>query len=405
MSSIHFEPSLTQTQRQSGRIQWVNIAKGIGIILVVFGHVGRGVIDRDNATTKQGITATVSAIHQYVSLDNAMYAFHMALFFFLSGLFVERGAQKSSVQFFGQKLRTIVYPYFIWSIIQSLFVALASAHVRGQISARDVIRKLPWETYAQFWFLYVLMLCMTVYWLFYKLRLGRTAITGIALAIYLLGQRVHLSDHGKALAYLSEWSVLYQTRMYFFYFAAGASCAPILLRPSKQLPAIVLTLAGAAMLIAEYWLAKDFDPDHVPAHLRAIGDFAISHGLNARDWVAVLPAALGIAGTIAIAMAIDQHRIGGLLEWLGELSLPIYAAQVIAAAAIRVALQKVLHIHQFGPHLILGTVAGLAVPVILDVFALRVGFNYLFTFGATKPANKNKPGQIQPQIPAGIPVV
>ena len=102
MSSIQFEPSLAQTQRQSGRIQWVNIAKGIGIILVVFGHVGRGVIDRDNATAKQGITATLAVIHQYVSLDNALYAFHMALFFFLSGLFVERGPKNRAFNFLGK---------------------------------------------------------------------------------------------------------------------------------------------------------------------------------------------------------------------------------------------------------------------------------------------------------------
>lgn len=383
MSSGTHESSPPPTQRTAGRIQWVNIAKGIGIILVVFGHVGRGVIDRDIETAKQGITATASAVHHYVSIDNAIYAFHMAMFFFLSGLFVERGAQKSGATFFGQKLRTIVYPYFVWSIVQCLFVAVANGHGGGQPSARGILLKLPYETYAQFWFLYVLMLCMTVYWLLYKLRIGRTAITVIALAAYLFGQLVHLSEHGKLLAWLSDWRVLYQLRMYFFYFAAGASLAPLLLRPARQFPAIVLALSGALLLTAEYFLARDFDPEHVASCLRTIGDFATSHGLNARDWVAIFPATLGIAGTLSISFSIDRFRLGKWLEWLGHLSLPIYVAQVIAAAAARVALQKVLHVHQLGPHLIVGTVAGLAVPVALEVIAQRIGFNYLFTFGST----------------------
>lgn len=389
MSSGTQESSPSRPQHKAARIQWVNIAKGIGIILVVFGHVGRGVIDRDIETAKQGITATASAIHHYVSLDNAIYAFHMAMFFLLSGLFVERGAQKSSGTFFGQKLATIVYPYFVWSIIQCLFVSIANRHANGQPSARGIILKLPYETYAQFWFLYVLMLCMTVYWLLYKLRIGRTAITAIALAAYLLGQLVHLSAHGNFLAWLSDWRVLYQLRIYFFYFAAGASLAPLVLRPAKQFPAIVFALTGALLLVAEYFTARDFDPEHVPSCLRLIGDFATSHGLNARDWVAIIPATLGIAGTFAIALSIDRLRLGKWLEWLGELSLSIYVAQVIVAAAARVALQKLLHVHQLAPHLIVGTVVGLAVPVMLVVIGRRIRFNYLFTFGSTTAAVKS----------------
>ena len=390
MSTAIHEKSLIQPERAGGRIQWVNIAKGLGIILVVFGHVGRGVIEVDHETVKQGIVATASAIRQYVAVDNAIYAFHMALFFFLSGLFVERGAQKSGVTFFGQKVRTIVYPYFVWAVLQCLFVAVAAGRAGCHVSPREVILKLPWEPYigSQFWFLYVLMACMTLYWALYQLRIGRTAITLIALTAYLLGQWVHGSSHGKVLAWLSDWTVLYQTRMYFFYFAIGASLAPFILRPGKQMSAILLALIGAVLLAGEYWLAKDFNPTHMPAHLSAISQFAMSHGLNGRDWVAIIPAGMGIAGMISIAFFIDRLRMGGWLEWLGELTLPIYVAQVIAAAAARVALQKVLHVHQLAVHLVVGTAVGIAVPVILESLARRIGFNYLFAFGATAPAAK-----------------
>ena len=59
------------------RNAWVDYAKAIGIILVVYGHVARGVfnaglpMDEDN----------------YLLIDSIIYSFHMPLFFFLSGLY------------------------------------------------------------------------------------------------------------------------------------------------------------------------------------------------------------------------------------------------------------------------------------------------------------------------------
>ncbi|EPJ4139137.1 acyltransferase family protein [Klebsiella pneumoniae] len=59
------------------RETWVDYAKGIGIILVVFGHANRGLYS-------SGIYISPEIYHY---LDNVIYSFHMPLFFFLSGLF------------------------------------------------------------------------------------------------------------------------------------------------------------------------------------------------------------------------------------------------------------------------------------------------------------------------------
>ncbi|WP_404882635.1 acyltransferase family protein [Lacticaseibacillus paracasei] len=64
------------------RIKWVDRAKGLAIVLVVLGHVILGLI-RSN---------------QYTDFDNncmryvieAIYAFHMPVFFALSGMFFKR---------------------------------------------------------------------------------------------------------------------------------------------------------------------------------------------------------------------------------------------------------------------------------------------------------------------------
>src|SRR6266511_5593536 len=92
----------------SDRILWVDYAKGIGIALVVVGHVLNGLCS-------SGILAEDSAlkwVHAWI------YSFHMHLFFLLSGLFLERQVARPAGLFLADKLRTIAYPYFVWSTLQ-----------------------------------------------------------------------------------------------------------------------------------------------------------------------------------------------------------------------------------------------------------------------------------------------
>jgi fucose 4-O-acetylase-like acetyltransferase len=370
----------------AARVQWVNVAKGIGIILMVFAHVGRGVL-------KPG-----QGPRLYWVADNAIYAFHMPLFFFLSGLFVARGAQRSAGNFFGSKLRTIVYPYFLWAALQCLCVALAGQNAKDgvRVSPWHVITRLPWEPYvgSQFWFLYVLMACMTLFWVLYQLRIGTAGIAILAAAAYFGGGRVHLSPLGGAFDWLSRWSVLYQVRTHFLTFAMGALLAPVILRPRRGLPIGALALVGTALVVAEVWLATRYLDERMPTTLAQLGAFATRHGLDARDWLAIFPMAMGVAGTCLIAGAldrVDRRFVGPTLEWLGALTLPIFVAQVIVAAAVRVALLRGAHVQNLGVHLLLGTLFGLAVPVILDAAARRAGFNYLFSFGTTKSERRKAP--------------
>ena len=57
------------------RQNWIDIAKGVGIILVVVGHAGRGL--QSAGLTDEGWLLPL--------MDRAIYAFHMPLFFVLSG--------------------------------------------------------------------------------------------------------------------------------------------------------------------------------------------------------------------------------------------------------------------------------------------------------------------------------
>ncbi|MBC7755034.1 MAG: acyltransferase family protein [Bdellovibrio sp.] len=59
------------------RTLWVDYAKALGIMLVVYGHVTRGLYNAQIPMNE----------NLFKLIDSIIYSFHMPLFFFLSGLF------------------------------------------------------------------------------------------------------------------------------------------------------------------------------------------------------------------------------------------------------------------------------------------------------------------------------
>lgn len=86
------------------RIQWIDIAKGIGIILVLIGHISLN-----------------------KKINNFIYSFHMPLFFILSGYLY-----KNKENYVKKKTKTILVPYFIVSIISFVYWFLIERHIREQ---------------------------------------------------------------------------------------------------------------------------------------------------------------------------------------------------------------------------------------------------------------------------------
>ncbi|PKO70601.1 MAG: hypothetical protein CVU22_00380 [Betaproteobacteria bacterium HGW-Betaproteobacteria-16] len=90
----------TAARAGAERTQWIDSAKGLGILLIFFGHVYS--------------TVTPSTLYVYI------YAFHVPLFFFISGLTLRPGAGPLGgvVQ---KKLRTLIIPYLWYAFLGYLF--------------------------------------------------------------------------------------------------------------------------------------------------------------------------------------------------------------------------------------------------------------------------------------------
>lgn len=79
---------------QTERVHWIDIARGIGIIFVIYAHV----------LGDQGI--------RYL-----FYSFHMPLFFFLSGVVYNHKKYGSFVTFLKKSAKGLLVPYFIFAFI------------------------------------------------------------------------------------------------------------------------------------------------------------------------------------------------------------------------------------------------------------------------------------------------
>lgn len=87
------------------RKKWIDITKGIGIILVVLGHSNlllTGITDDSNIT-------------KYI------YSFHMPLFFYISGYLYSPSKYKNFKELGNKKFRSLIIPYIYFSLLAILF--------------------------------------------------------------------------------------------------------------------------------------------------------------------------------------------------------------------------------------------------------------------------------------------
>lgn len=319
------------------RVGWVDVAKGIGIILVVVGHTNRGLA-----------SSVINWSQGFQLLDDWIYSFHMPLFFFLSGLFLIKASSKPYSLFLSDKIRTIVYPYLIWSAITILLKSALGSAVNNPRSIGD----LPLIFYApveQYWFLYVLFVGIVLLGALYRSGLNPWFV-------------VLLACIALVLPFTWSWGVLYQVRTYAIYLALGAA-------------------------LGIRWFR--FASQHYLAAIIVIG-FSIPLLSQAEPFAAFA----GISATIALAILASEAWIGQILSALGRYSLEIYVSHSFFSASIRMGLLR-YGIDSPPLHIAIGILFGLLLPIMFSLVLQRLGFRYGFTIPSAK-ADARRRGEVSP---------
>lgn len=196
----------TETAAAPARIEWIDLLKGLAIILVVMGHM-----PYDDGC---------------IALKNGIYSFHMPLFFLLAGFTaaLSMGRSSSPWRFMGKRLVGIFIPYLVWSFTIS---PLASLETYQQYSFEERANNFVTGNVAC-WFLPCLLGLQLLFALYTEATSRfRHFSVKIALCLILFGLVVicHKNWGSCHSGRLEKWDLDFLTSIYRYYIPFGMGVA------------------------------------------------------------------------------------------------------------------------------------------------------------------------------------
>jgi len=311
------------------RINWIDYAKGIAIILVVYGHMIRGL-------SKQ-ITPSIF----YIS-DTLVYGFHMPLFFFLAGLFVAKWSNSTPKVAIKKKLLTIAYPYFLWSILQGGINIILSRYTNSEMDIKTLFN-IVFTPISQFWFLYVLFFIYLLYYLLKKFLSIKTIFL-ISFFMFFLTP------------FINFWIFKLIFSNLIFFTSSSLIFSKFNMKYLENICTTkILLLAFTIFSLSNY--------------------FFISHNKNmeilVRNIISLPIGFIGIGFCVILAVVLAKNNILSKLKYLGSLSMVIYLAHTIFSAGTRIVLIKLFHIDNIYLVILFGVLFGILLPVVLYKVSTR----------------------------------
>jgi uncharacterized membrane protein YcfT len=317
----------------SQRIDWVDYAKGICIVMVVMMHSVLGV---ELAAGQTGF------MHVLVAFAKP---FRMPDFFLISGLFLSVVIDRDWRIYLDRKVVHFAYFYLLWVTIQFGFKAPSFAAEAGWAHVGFLYLESFIEPFGTLWFIYLL----PVFFVITKAthRIPPLAIWGVAALL----EMAHI---------VTGWTVIDEFCARFVYFYSGYLFARhvfVLSDRARAHPGLALAALAAWALIN--------------------GGLVIS-GFSDRPPVSLM---LGLAGACAI---VTMGTLLARAQWLtflrycGEHSIVIYLAFFLPMAATRTLLLRTAVIPDIGTISLIVTIAGIAGALALWRIALKLGAHFLF---------------------------
>lgn len=347
---------------------WINLARGIIIIMVVYRHSFEGI-------RNSGID--ISAYRYLEVLNNMMYTFRMPLFFIISGILMSLSLKKHGLgEYIRKRAEYILYPYVVWCVLQiSLKMALPQ-YVNGETSVLSYLDILynPREI-EQFWYLYALFNIMAIYSIMkVKFKIDPRIHIVLALAFFLIAQ--YTFNHGIKMYFIND------ILGHYIFFAAGDLASNFVLDPKNREKIAsfrnLLYITPAFLILHYYYLAE---PSIISSPFILVITFS------------------GIFFAIIVSFLLEKTRGLQWLKVLGANSLYIYLMHVMIMAANRMFLLKILKIESIPVVLFANIIVGLFLPLLLYQVLMKTGFWWLFSPNKPRPnplfvASMNKTNKV-----------
>ncbi|MBC9928791.1 acyltransferase family protein [Chitinophaga qingshengii] len=325
----------------SRRYAWVDYAKGIAIIFVLYRHVIYGLLYTG---------ANISTI--MMETNEILYGFRMPLFFFLSGLFFAASVQKRGPRnFLISKINTLLYPYLLWCFIQVSLQIIFTNYTNHKLTINNYadIFIHP-RSMLQLWYLAALFNVSALY-LFTSTVLKLRPWMQITLGVVLLGMK----------SYAGDISTISDVMLYYIYFVFGHLAVPYFFSEKLQQQ---LASPLKAILLLPVFLGVQY--------------YCMSHE-NMSLYLFSLLAMLGGLLVIMIAFILAKYEKLKILQTLGHYSLYIYLLHLGIIFLLRVAILKTGILTNVPVICFILVLAGLFGSIILYRFCLLMRMKFLFT--------------------------
>jgi uncharacterized membrane protein YcfT len=273
------------------RVEWVDYAKGICIILVVMMHSTLGV------EKALGVAGHLNSFIEWAR------PFRMPDFFLISGLFLSRRIDGNWRDYLDKKVIHFGYFYVLWYTIQFMLKGHGFYQDLGLAGLIQHYALGFIEPFGTLWFIYML----AIFFVVVKLTRHVPPLLIFAAAAALEIAHIH-----------TGWSIIDEFAARFVYFFAGYWLSSTIFNATSIMWQRSL-LALMAMLYI--WAAGH--------------SFAMINGVSTMPVVSLM---LGFAGASAvITLGIVLARSGGLnwLRYLGENSIIVYLAFVLFMGPVR----------------------------------------------------------------------
>jgi uncharacterized membrane protein YcfT len=316
-----------------GRIDWVDYAKGICIVMVVMMHSVLGV---ELAAGKTGF------MHLLVAFAKP---FRMPDFFLISGLFLPLVIDRDWRTYLDRKVVHFAYFYILWVTIQFGFKAPAFAAESSWTHAGLLYLESFIDPFGTLWFIYLL----PVFFVVTKAtrRMPPLLVWGIAALL----ETAHI---------VTGWTVIDECCARFVYFYSGYLFADYVFALSDRARAHPL-LALAALAL---WAVIDAG--------------LVMSGFSEWPLISLILGLAGACAVITIATLLARGHSLAFLRFCGEHSINIYLAFFLPMAAARTLLLRTGPFHHVGTFGLIVTVAGVVGALVLWRIALKAGARFLF---------------------------
>lgn|GEM_PF-138393 len=356
------------------RYPWVDYARGITIILVVYRHVFEGLGEE--------VAEAYPALEYF---NTFFFSFRMPLFFMISGLFFQQTIARNGLPLFIKKrFSTIFYPLLIWGAIQvTLQLLLKNAGVNANREPIDYLNLLinPREI-EQFWYLNALFFVGVLYALlqhYLKFTVRTQLVFGTLLfGICALVTTTQLSSPDRMYPWnIMNFSFIFDVAFFYIFFAIGNAISKYVLHPNnyKYLTSFkALLLVLPVFLIVQYFFTE-INLGKFPSITAEKNDYFVQYHM---PWLYLIAAIAGGSFIVLISFLLEKAAILKFLRVIGYHSLYIYAAHLLVTSGTRIVFTKILGVSYAPAIMIAGLILGIAVPMILYNLAVRLNAWWLF---------------------------